>query len=579
MRPLLRPFVLLIALTVSFACHSTRRVNEPHARSETSPADLVIVNARIWTGHDTRSPGHERTAVAVDGNRIALVGMDSDAGAYIGPQTRIIDAGGRRVIPGMTDSHTHIIGGGLQLARLNLRDVKNRDEFIRAVQTEADHCRSKNQWVLGGRWSTESWPDREQPNKSWIDPVTGDTPVFLNRMDGHQALVNSAALRLAGIDVNGPSDPVGGEIERDPKTGEPTGILKESAMDLVEQFIPPPSTEERVEALQRAMKHANSFGITSIHDMSELGDLEAFRIVHSQGEQTVRIVSYLSVSNWTEHLGTIVKYPISDDRLRVAGFKGYMDGSLGSRTACLREPYADATPESRYPRGQLTAMASRGDELQQMIRTVNDQSLQVALHAIGDQANHLALNYYEKTKRRRLFGPRTRPNRIEHVQHLHVSDITRFGRSGVIASMQPYHKADDARYAEQALGKERLRGSYAFRQLVDSGALLIFGSDWPVVTLNPWAGIDSAVNARTLDGTIWLADHSLTLEEAIHAYTASPAQAIGRDGYQGRIRKNYHADLVILDDDPFTIPRERLGELRVWKTIFDGQVVFERESM
>ncbi len=572
-------FVLLGALLV-FGCHRTQRqtngkIVQPPA---SDAACLVIFNGKIWPGSPPPTESKDATALAINGTRIVFVGNNESVKPYIGPQTKVIDAGGRRVIPGMTDSHTHIIGGGLQLARLNLRDVQNRDEFINAIAADAK-AKQQSQWVLGGRWSTESWPNKDQPNKSWIDTATPNTPVFLNRMDGHQALANSAALKLAGIDANGPADPVGGEIERDPKTMEPTGILKESAMDLVEKFVPQVSTDERIEALKRAMKLANSFGITSVHDMSELTDYPAFKKARDENLLTVRIASYLSVSDWTKHFNDVVGFSAYDEYFRALGFKGYADGSLGSRTAYMHEPYADVSEGDPYPRGQLAAMASPFGRLVSQVIETRAIGFQPAIHSIGDEANHLVLDCYSRVRRfpdqPESWSGYPMP-RIEHAQHLLESDIPLFAKHGVVASMQPFHKADDARYAEKAIGKERLKGSYAFRQLVDAGALVIFGSDWPVVTLNPWPGIDSAVTARTLDGNTWLPDHSLTLEEALRAYTTLPAKAIGNEQALGQIAKNTHADIVILDDDPFTIPRDKLAEVKVWKTIFDGKVVFER---
>jgi len=257
---------------------------------------LVVINAKVWTG--AQPAGDEPTAIAVVADAIVAVGNDAQVRTRVGDKTNVIDAQGRRVIPGITDSHTHIVGGGFQLARLTLRDVRSREEFVQAVQAEV-RKKNKGEWVVGGRWSVESWDKPEPPNKAWLDPISADNPVFLSRMDGHQALVNSAALKLAGIDAHGPPDSVGGEIERDPNTREPTGILKESNMDLLDRFIPEPTRAERREALLRAMKHANSFGITSVHDMSQLADLEVFRQASEEGTLTVRITAYLSVADWS----------------------------------------------------------------------------------------------------------------------------------------------------------------------------------------------------------------------------------------------------------------------------------------
>ena len=564
------------ALMLVSACSQSTGSLADRSTIPDSAADLVIVNARIWTAAPN-APTHgdaQPTALAVRGERIIAVGDDNAVRSRIGPETRVIDAKGRRVIPGITDCHTHVISGGFQLARLMLRDARNKTEFIEAVGRVA-RGKKPGEWVLGGRWSVDSWADPSPPNRFWLDPVTGDTPVLLSRMDGHSAVVNSAALRLAGIDRNGPADPVGGEIERDPRTREPTGILKESAMGLVSRLIPSPGPEQRYEALRRAMKHANSLGITSVHDMAAEDDLWTFAAAERAGELTLRITAYLSVSDWAGYSERIDDYGLSSDMLRLAGFKGFMDGSLGSRTAYMREPYSDAAPDTPYPRGQLTAMADPPEEFNQLTALADSRGMQLAVHAIGDEGNHLLIDAYEYAFKRN-FRLDAR-HRIEHTQHLLLHDIPRIAALGITASMQPFHKADDGRYAEKALGRDRLAGSYAFRQLVDAGILVVFGSDWPVVTLDPFAGIDSAVNARTLAGDVWLPSHSLTVEEALRAYTSHAARAVHREDRVGTIEVGKYADLVILDQDPFTIPKEKIGSTKADYTIVGGKVVFVRK--
>ena len=536
-------------------------------------ADLIITNAKVWTGI-ARPNEPEPAAIAIIGDSIADLG---DAFTVtrdrLGKDTKMLDAQGRRIIPGMTDSHTHLIGGGFQLVRLNLRDAKNREEFVKAIGDVAKG-KKDGEWVLGGRWSVDSWADASPPRAAWLDPVTDKIPVFLSRMDGHQALVNSAALKLAGIDATGPADPVGGEIERDPKTKEPTGILKESAMNLVEKFIPEPSAKDRYEALLRAMRHANSLGVTSAHDMSELADLEAFRQAAKERSLTVRITSYLSTEDWSKHADQIAKdhMGLNDKMVYLAGFKGYMDGSLGSRTAYMHDAYSDIGTTSPYPRGQLTAFAAKNDLFMEQVRAADAKGLQLAVHAIGDEANQLLLDAYEAAAKSNTTTDMR--HRIEHVQHLLVEDIPRFAKLGVVASMQPLHKADDARYAEKAIGSDRLQGSYAFRQLLDTRALLIFGSDWPVVSMNPFEGIASAVTAKTVDGKTWLAGHSIKVQEAMLAYTAWPPMAIHREATLGVIAPGKLADLVILKDDPFTVSSDKLERVRVAQTIVGGKIVY-----
>lgn len=551
---------------------------EPKGFEVTLTADLVILNASLWSGHEPpkrdEDPKERLRGVAIIGERI--VGVDDQVGLqkYIGPNTKILNGRKGRIVPGFTDSHTHIVGGGLQLGRLNLRDVKSRDEFVAAVADAAKKT-PKGEWVLGGRWTVESWANPQPPTREWLDPVSGDTPVLLDRMDGHQSLANSAALKLAGIDDKGPPDPVGGEIERDPKTKAPTGILKESAAELVSRLVPTVSAEQRYAALARAMRYANELGVTSVHDMSELDDLVVFRRADGEGTLTVRVTSYLSVSDWSAQFDRMKGYELDSPMVRLAGFKGYMDGSLGSRTAYMREPFAD-THSALHPRGQLSEFSHDPSRFKEVVIAADGRGFQLALHAIGDEANHLALDAYEAAMSKN--GKPKSGNRVEHVQHLIPDDIARFAKLGVVASMQPLHKADDGRYAEKALGNSRLAGSYAYRQLVDAGALVVFGSDWPVVSMSPMLGIDAAVNARTLSGEVWLPDHSLTLHEALTAYTLSPARAVGRDQELGTIEVGKLADLVVLGEDPFAVDRGKFGGVKVIYTIVGGKVVYDHRK-
>ncbi len=552
--------------------------------AESTPvADLVIVGAKIWTG-----TGLDATAVAVVGERIAAVGDDAAIRKWAGPKTRIIEADGRRVLPGLIDSHLHIVSGGQQLARLNLRSVASQDEFIEAVGKAVLNLQpsgtdpetappTQQRWLLGGRWSVESWENPVSPRKEWIDPGSPETPVFLSRMDGHQALANSAALLHAGIDRNGPPDPPGGDIERDPDTNEPTGILKDTAMNLVADMIPAPSDEAQGDAMTRAMHHLNAQGITCVHDVSGREDLPVLLAAHRDKRLTVRVRKYLSVSDWISVIDQVQRFPADDTWLSVVGFKGYMDGSLGSRTAYMYQSYADTTEDSEYPSGLLIDMADPPKKLRHMIERVDAAGLQCAIHAIGDEANHILLNMYEAVGRRN--GPRDRRFRIEHAQHLLPEDIARFGELGVIASMQPLHKADDGRYAEAALGEEQLAGSYAFRSLNDSGALLAFGSDWPVVSCDPFAGMAAAVTGRTLDGKIWLPAERIGIEDALRAYTINAAQAAFLEEDLGTIETGKLADFVMLSQDVLRVPSDDIADTKNLLTVVGGQIVFDvRES-
>ncbi len=558
---------------------------------------LGIYNARIWTG-DPRSP--EATVLVVENGRFTYVGDDPSLATRCGQparlsdlfrETRVLDAGGARIIPGLIDAHLHLVSGGLQLSRLNLRDAPDRAAFVDAVADGAKQT-PPGRWILGGRWTTESWPDPAQPRKEWIDPVTPDNPVLLSRMDGHGALANSVALKLAGIDANGPPDPPGGEIERDAATGEPTGILRDTAIDLVERLIPPPTAEELDAALVAAIGEANRHGITCVHTMSSWPSVEVFDRARLDGRLTLRIRQYVEEADWQPFVERAARHR-GDEWFRVAGFKQYADGSMGSRTAYMAEPYADNPPERRHHRGLLRevmldaepstrpSIADAGQRqaavalptrLQRMAGAAGAAGFSPAVHAIGDQANHLVLDEYERLQSPASAG-RVRP-RIEHAQHLLPADIERFARLCVVASMQPLHKADDGRYVEKAIGPERCRTSYAFRSLLDAGAPLAFGSDWPVVSLNPFLGIHAAVTGRTLDGRVFVPEQNITVEEALRAYTTAAAWAAGDERDLSFIAKGYLADFVILEADPLSVEAEALKDVVVKSTYVAGRQVW-----
>jgi len=503
------------------------------------PADLVIENARIWSDGIA---GFEPFA-AVQGGRFVYVGP-TDA-QWIGARTVRIDAAHRVVLPGLIDSHVHMLGGGSGLAQIQLRDVADKAEFIRTVAKWSQSLRP-GKWIEGGRWSVESWESLEAPTKEWIDAVTGDHPAFLERMDGHSALVNSAALRLAGITKDGPDDPVGGVIDRDPHSGEPTGILRESAMSLVTRFIPQPSTEDRVEAIRAAMKHALANGITSVSDIPGMGDLPAYERLAGDSALPMRLFLYPTAEDWTRAAALVRRFQARPGWIEVRGLKAYLDGSLGSRTAMMREPFLNNPPDKPNWRGLFQDGVEDG-AFARSVAAARAAGLQVIVHAIGDEANDFLLNTldgaFPDTRRARC--------RSEHAQHLLPEDIQRFGDMGVIASMQPFHKADDGRYAEAIIGSVRSKSSYAYRSLINAGAVVSFGSDWPVVTINPFLGVEAAVTGRTLAGDIWQPQETITVSEALRCYTSRAAYAMRKDDELGRIAPGYRADFVILNNSPF----------------------------
>ncbi|RIK63495.1 MAG: amidohydrolase [Planctomycetota bacterium] len=561
--------------------------------------DIYVINAKIWTNDPVRPTAgamHIRDgAIVAVGNGIRPEPNGSDRKDLDKPV--VVDAKGARVVPGLIDAHLHLLGGGLQLSRLNLRDVPNRAAFIAAVAERAK-ATPKGHWITGGRWSTESWPDPSQPIKSWIDPATGEHPVLLSRMDGHGALANSAALRIAGIDRKGPPDPPGGAIERDPVTGEPTGILKDTAIELVSKHVPRPSDAELDAALAAAQVEAHRHGITCVHTMSEYHELAPIDRARAAGTLSLRVRFYISEDNWEDYLDKANAHK-ADDMVRVRGFKQYADGSLGSRSAYMAKPFADNPHDNAgwrgLPRAVLGVAGQTGSTpgrvqtpLEQECLGVSSIGLSLAVHAIGDQANHLVLDTYERVQgaaRHRQHSEERQSatralgssrHRIEHAQHLLPADIGRFSRLGVVASMQPYHKADDARYAEKAIGPERCKTSYAFRSLLDAGAPLAFGSDWPVVSLNPFLGIHAAVTGRSLDGKVFVPEQNITVEESLRAYTSGAAWAAGDENRLGKLAPGYTADFVLLEEDPLAIAAEDLESVRVTATYVAGQCVWSR---
>jgi predicted amidohydrolase YtcJ len=530
-----------------------------------SPATLIVTGARVWTG-DRRHPWAE--AVAVRGERIAAVGSAAEIERFAGLGTRRVEARGGMVTPGLIDSHVHFLDGGFGLGSVALRDAATRAELVRRI-AEFARTAPAGAWVLGGDWDHELWGG-ELPRRDWIDAVTPDRPVWVNRLDGHMSLANSAALRAAGVTARTP-DPPGGTIVRD-AGGEPTGILKDNAMELVDKAVPEPPPAAKDRALDAAMRYAAAQGVTSVHHMGTWEDLAVFRRAHDAGRLRVRISAAVPLATWQRLRDEVAARGRGDAWLRIGGLKGFVDGSLGSRTAAFTAPYADAlanrgllvnTPEDLYA---WTAAADRA-------------GLQVMVHAIGDRAIHLQLDVFERVARED--GPRDRRFRIEHAQHLAPADVPRFAALGVIASMQPYHAIDDGRWAEKAIGAERAQTTYAFRSLLDARATLAFGSDWPVAPAKPLIGLYAALSRRTLDDRHpdgWVPNQKITLDEALAAYTRDAAYAGFAERELGTLEAGKLADLVLVDRDLSRIAPPEIRDARVLLTVVGGQIVFAAAS-
>jgi predicted amidohydrolase YtcJ len=528
-------------------------------------ADLVVYG-RVWTGDSARPWA---SAVAARGDTVVAVGDRRAVDALIGPGTRIMDNGAALVVPGFGDAHTHFIDGGIQLRSVDLRDAASPAEFIRRLAAFARR-QPPGGWITGGDWDHERWPGAPLPRHQWIDSVTGDHPVLVTRLDGHMGVANATALRLAGIGRQTP-DPPGGVIVRD-GAGEPTGVLKDNALDLVGRLQPDPTAEEMDGALARAMRHAAVHGVTTVHVMSSnWADLAAFRRAHARHAQITRICVFVPIATWRMLADSVRALGRGDEWLRWGGVKGFMDGSLGSGTAAFYDPYLDA-PNSR---GLLVTDSA---VMRRMILDADSAGLQVAVHAIGDRANGMVLQFFAEAIAAN--GQRDRRFRVEHAQHLRQIDITRFGALGVIASMQPYHAIDDGRWAAKRLDPARLAGTYAFRSLLAGGARLAFGSDWTVAPLDPIWGLYAAVTRRTLDGRNpggWYPEQKITLDQALRAYTAGVAYAGFAEDRAGVLRPGMQADLVLLDRDLVRMAPEAINRARVRATVVGGQIVYRRK--
>ncbi|HEX8458886.1 MAG TPA: amidohydrolase [Pyrinomonadaceae bacterium] len=539
----------------------------PGARAQSLMVDLVVVNANVRT-MDKAHPVAE--AVAVYGNRIAAVGTNAEVRKLAGARTRVIDARGALVLPGFNDAHVHFIEGGGHLASVQLRDAASPSEFAERIGRFAAKT-PKGRWVMGGDWDHERWPGAPLPTKELIDRVTPDHPVFVNRLDGHMALANSVALKLAGV-TKETKDPDGGLIVRDPQTGEPTGVLKDAAMAFVYAKIPAPSFEEKLEAARAATEHAARLGVTSVQDMSAGADVGVYQILAARGELKTRVYAVSPLPRWERMAQAGVRAGFGSDLLRVGGLKGFADGSLGSTTALLFEPYNDAPATRGLPADEMFPEG----EMQRRVASADAAGLQVMIHAIGDSANDRILSIYEAVAK--MNGARDRRFRIEHAQHLRAADIVRFARGRVIASMQPYHAIDDGRWAEKRIGHERARTTYAFRSLLDAGAVLAFGTDWYVAPLDPIQSLYAAVTRRTLDGKNpdgWIPEQKITVEEAVRAYTAGSAYAEFAEDSKGTLAPGKLADFVLLSQDIFQINPAEIERTKVRLTIMDGRVVYE----
>lgn len=525
--------------------------------------DRMYVNAKIWTG-DTLNPS--ATVIAVKGEKIVYVG--DDATKFTANET--IDVQGKQLLPGFTDNHTHFLSAGYALSSVKLKDAMTKKEFIKRI---AEFCKSKpdDTWVMEGSWDHENWGG-ELPSKEWIDSVCGGHPVFLSRYDGHMAFANSKALQLAGIDKNTAS-PAGGVLVKD-KNGEPTGIVKDAAMNLVINAIPPPTAEQLDQYFDAAAKYAVERGVTNVNDMNSYGgwsDLETYKRAWKTDRMILRMYSFVPLATWERMDSFVQKNGRGDDVLQWGGLKGYVDGSLGSTTAWFHQPYLD-DPGTNGLFITDTAL------LRKWVLGADKAGLHLGVHAIGDKANDFILSVYDEAAK--INGARDRRFRVEHAQHVRPETIDQFVKQSVIASMHPYHLFDDGIWAYKRLDTNRLKGTYAFKSMKDKGVRVTFGSDWPVAPIDPVYGIYSAVTRITGDGKNpngWYPDEKLSIEDALKAYTATNAYASFLDGKIGILKEGFYADFTILENNLFEVPKEKIKDIKVLRTVLKGKEVFLRK--
>jgi predicted amidohydrolase YtcJ len=519
--------------------------------------DVAYVNAAVWTG---AGPDVRTDAIGVKGDRIVAIGAAAVRAATT-KRTRIVDLQGAFVTPGFIDPHVHFVKAATMLSQASLRTAANPREFVERVAAAA-RALPKGEWLQGGNWDQDRWGG-EMPHRKWIDAVTPDTPVAVIRYDLHMLLLNSLALKLAGIDRDTQSPP-GGVIERD-ASGEPTGIVKDAAKDLVFRAIGAP-TDAQIDAITRkGIEVALSKGVTQVHPTElETISFDSTRRLHAKGETGLRFRHYLPLKDWESQNALIAREGRGDDWVQWGACKVVFDGSLGSRTARFYDPYHD-DPSTRGivvtdPKDLLTWMTG-----------ADRAGIQVAAHAIGDAANDIVLDTMAAVARAN--GRRDRRFRVEHVQHMRPATIPRFAKQGIVASVQPYHAIDDGRWAVRRIGEERLKTSFAFGSLVRSGAHVCMGSDWPVAPIDPLTGLDAAVNRETLDGLNpqgWHPEQRVTLAQAMHGYTAEGAYAGFNERRLGRIAPGFLADFVVFDRDIFAINSHLLTKANVLRTIVGG---------
>ncbi|MCE7863025.1 MAG: amidohydrolase [Bacteroidetes bacterium CHB5] len=526
------------------------------------PVAEQVVLGKVWTGND-RSAWAE--GFAISGDSIVAVGTESSIRSWIGPNTVVTETGaGNLIVPGFIDCHTHFMDGGFALSSVQLRDAMTKEEFINRIKAFA-LTQPKGAWITNGDWDHENWGG-ELPTRDWIDSVTQDNPVWINRLDGHMNLANTAAIKLAGID-DLVKPVMGGTIVRD-KKGRITGIFKDNATGLIDRVVPEATEEQKDRALQSAMQYVARQGVTSIHNMD--GYMDVFERARASNTLITRIYAGMSLRKWRELNEKIQKEGRGDKWLRIGLLKGFVDGSLGSHTAAFFKPFEDTPADSGF-------FVITEAELYKRVKSADSSGLHVAVHAIGDRAVNTLLNTYARVIK--VNGERDRRFRMEHAQHPVQADFRRFAELNVIPSMQPYHAIDDGRWAEKFIGN-RIKTTYAFRSMINAQANLVFGSDWFVAPPIPLEGIYAAVTRQTIDAKNpggWVPEQKISVEEALKSYTIRAAYASFEETIKGSIAPGKLADFVILEQDITQIDASEIRKVKVLKTVVGGKTVFEQQ--
>ncbi len=537
------------------------------AQAAGETADLILLNGIIYTGVESK-PRVE--AVAILGERIVATGTNQEIRGWAGPGTKAIDLKGRFAMPGFNDAHIHLANGGQAKLAVELEGSKSLAEFQQRIRGRLSDYKP-GEWITGRGWDHTLWPVKNFPTRQDLDAVSKDHPMLFTRVDGHVAIANSKALEIAGIS-RATKDPPGGEIERDPATNEPTGMLKENAMGMVAQKIPPATPEQRRRGIELALAEAAKFGVTSIQDNSGWEDFLIYEQIKNERKLTVRITEWLP---FTAPLGQLEEMRrrggTTDLWLRTGALKGVTDGSLGSRTAAMIAPYSDAPTTRgilRIPAEQIASLAIERDKA----------GFQIALHAIGDLANRTCLDAFAEA--RRANGPRDSRHRMEHAQVVAPGDFQRFKDLGVIASMQPVHESSDMRWAEERVGPERAKGAYAWKAFLEKRVPLAFGTDYAVEPINPMRGLYACVTRELPTGgpqSGWQPQEKISMDACLSAYTLGSAYAEFAEKEKGSIAAGKLADIVVLSSDVTRIPAWQILKAEVLMTLVGGRLVYEKK--